>query len=91
MLEKKKSTEWFEDQQRNEITVIFREAFGLSEHQSFPNQFLSTIKGDKKRLVKPKVTSNFPSSGKGVFSFCLHIMAGMELSAELSMLGHTFV
>ncbi|KAL0969895.1 hypothetical protein UPYG_G00234150 [Umbra pygmaea] len=79
------STEWSEDQLRNEITAIFRGAFGLSEHQSFPFQFLSTIKGCKK-LMKPRVTSNFPWGGKEVASVCsstcLYIMAGMEVPAQ---------
>ncbi|XP_063732504.1 uncharacterized protein LOC134859748 [Eleginops maclovinus] len=79
------STEWSEDQVRAEITAIFSGAFGLSEHQSLPFQFLSTIKGCKK-LMKPKVTSNFPWGGKEVASVCsgtcLYIMPEMEVPAQ---------
>ncbi|XP_059905314.1 uncharacterized protein LOC132455468 [Gadus macrocephalus] len=78
------STEWSEDQVRAEITAIFSGAFGLSEHQSLPFQFLSTIKGCKKLI--PKVTSNFPWGGKEVASVCsstcLYIMAEMEVPAQ---------
>ncbi|KAK0150726.1 Zinc finger MYM-type protein 1 [Merluccius polli] len=63
------STEWSEDQVRAEITAIFSGAFGLSEHQSLPFQFLSTIKGCKKLMI-PKVTSNFPWGDKEV-ALCL--------------------
>ncbi|CAL8347016.1 unnamed protein product [Gadus morhua 'NCC'] len=79
------STEWSEDQVRAEITAIFSGAFGLSEHQSLPFQFLSTIKGCKKLMI-PKVTSNFPWGGKEVASVCsstcLYIMAEMEVPAQ---------
>jgi hypothetical protein len=88
------STEWSEDQVRAEITAIFSGAFGLSEHQSLPFQFLSTIKGCKKLMI-PKVTSNFPWGGKEVASVCsstcLYIMAEMEVPAQVSMLLNTLV
>ncbi|CAL9692713.1 unnamed protein product [Knipowitschia caucasica] len=79
------STEWSEDQVRAEITAIFRGAFGLSGHQSLPFKFLSTIKGCKKLMI-PKVTSNFPWGGKEVASVCsstcLYILAEMEVPAQ---------
>ncbi|XP_056462181.1 uncharacterized protein LOC130402093 [Gadus chalcogrammus] len=79
------STEWSEDQVRAEITAIFSGVFGLSEHQSLPFQFLSTIKGCKKLMI-PQVTSNFPWGGKEVASVCsstcLYIMAEMEVPAQ---------
>ncbi|XP_039664334.1 uncharacterized protein LOC120563900 [Perca fluviatilis] len=79
------STEWSEDQVRAEITAIFSGAFGLSEHQSLQFQFLSIIKGCKKLMI-PKVTSNFPWGGKEVASVCsstcLYIMAEMEVPAQ---------
>lgn len=88
------STEWTEDQVRTEISAIFRGVFGLSEHQLFPFQFLSTIKGCKK-LMNPRVTSNFLWDGKEVASVCsstcLYIMAGMEVPAQLSIVLHNSV
>lgn len=56
------TSEWSVAQFREEITAIFRSTFGLSFGQSFPFEFLSTVKGCK-RLMKPNVSSSFQWGG----------------------------
>lgn len=67
-----------EAQLREEMTAIFRRTFALSMGQSFPFEYLSTVKGCK-RLMKPNVSSSFLWGGKEVASIssatCLYIMA----------------
>lgn len=82
------TTEWSEDQLKNEITAIFRGPFGLSEHQMLPFNYLSTIKGSKKLMI-PRVTSSSPWRGKEVASVCsntcLYILSEIELPTQVSM------
>ncbi|KAF1371434.1 hypothetical protein PFLUV_G00278370 [Perca fluviatilis] len=72
------TSDWSEAQLKEEITAIFRRTFALSMGQSFPFEYLSTVKGCK-RLMKPNVSSSFLWGGKEVASIssatCLYIMA----------------
>ncbi|CAM4685381.1 unnamed protein product [Leuciscus chuanchicus] len=72
------TSDWSEAQLREEMTAIFRRTFALSMGQSFPFEYLSTVKGCK-RLMKPNVSSSFLWGGKEVASIssatCLYIMA----------------
>ncbi|XDV12078.1 hypothetical protein PO909_000822 [Leuciscus waleckii] len=72
------TSDWSEAQFREEMTAIFRRTFALSMGQSFPFEYLSTVKGCK-RLMKPNVSSSFLWGGKEVASIssatCLYIMA----------------
>ncbi|KAL7388809.1 hypothetical protein ABVT39_021118 [Epinephelus coioides] len=75
------TSDWSEVQLREEMTAIFRRTFALSMGQSFPFEYLSTIKGCK-RLMKPNISSSFLWGGKEVGSIssttCLYIMALMH-------------
>lgn len=81
------TSEWSEAQFREEITAIFRRTFGLSIGQSFPFEFLSTVKGCK-RLMRPNVSSSFQWGGKEVASIssvsCIYIMATIHKPAQVN-------
>ncbi|XP_026074339.1 uncharacterized protein LOC113053478 [Carassius auratus] len=72
------TSDWSEAQLKEEMSAIFRRTFALSMGQSFPFEYLSTVKGCK-RLMKPNVSSSFLWGGKEVASIssasCLYIMA----------------
>lgn len=80
------SSDWSEDQMKDEIAAILRKSFGVSENQSFPFEYLTIIKGSMK-LMKPNVTSNFRWGGTEVTSVCsntcLYIMAGVHAPAQV--------
>nr|XP_055049467.1 uncharacterized protein LOC129434869 [Misgurnus anguillicaudatus] len=75
------TSDWCEAQLKEEMTAIFRRTFALSMGQSFPFEYLSTVKGCK-RLMKPNVSSSFLWGGKEVASIssatCLYIMASIS-------------
>ncbi|XP_073714923.1 uncharacterized protein [Misgurnus anguillicaudatus] len=75
------TSDWSEAQLKEEMTAIFRRTFALSMGQSFPFEYLSTVKGCK-RLMKPNVSSSFLWGGKEVASIssatCLYIMASIS-------------
>lgn len=83
------TSDWSEVQLKEEITAIFRKTFALPVGQSFPFEYLSTIRGCK-RLMKPNVSSNFLWGGKEVGSIssttCLYIMAGIHKPAQVNIL-----
>ncbi|XP_039457543.1 uncharacterized protein LOC120434096 [Oreochromis aureus] len=67
------------------MAAIFRRTFALSTGQTFPFEYLSTIRGCK-RLMKPNVSSSFLWGGQEVGSICsstcLYIMAGIQKPAQ---------
>lgn len=83
------TSDWSEAQLKEEITAIFRRTFALSMEQSFPFEYLSTIRGCK-RLMKPIVSSNFVWGAKEVGSIssttCLYIMAGIRKPTQVNIL-----
>lgn len=90
------TSDWSEVQLKEEITAIFRRTFALPTGQSFPFEYLSTIRGCK-RLMKPNVSSNFLWGGKEVGSIssttCLYIMAGTPKPAQVTfyIIIHRFI
>ncbi len=83
------TSDWSEAQLREEMTAIFRRTFALSMGQSFPFEYLSTIKGCK-RLMKPNVSSSFLWGGREVGSIssttCLYIMALIRKPVQVNSL-----
>lgn len=83
------TSDWTETELRDEMTSIFRRTFGLSIGQSFPFEYLSTIKGSKK-LMKPNVSSSFQWGGREVGSItsttCLYIMALIHKPVQVKSL-----
>ncbi|XP_065106167.2 uncharacterized protein [Paramisgurnus dabryanus] len=83
------TSDWSEAQLKEEMTAIFRRTFALSMGQSFPFEYLSTVKGCK-RLMKPNVSSSFLWGGKEVASIssatCLYLMASINIPVQLNSL-----
>lgn len=83
------TSDWSKAQLKEEMTAIFRRTFALSMGQSFPFEYLSTVKGCK-RLMKPNVSSSFLWGGKEVASIssatCLYLMASINIPVQLNSL-----